>query len=117
MKENKKENIVKGISTEDFPENCVERLSNNSCRRGPLIVSEGYPTDLPRRVVQYIYQILVVSFREQKSFVLKTVFLLSFGLSMCEGVGEDSRHGFGHVDNQVRSCICLSEIVFHDMCT
>ena len=34
MKENKKENIVKGISTEDFPENCVGRLSNNSRRRG-----------------------------------------------------------------------------------
>ena len=30
---------------------------------------------------------------------------------MCEGVGEDSRHGFGHVDIQVRSCICLSVIV------
>ena len=43
---------MKGISTEDFPENCVGRLSNNSCRRGPLIVLEGYPTDFPRRVVQ-----------------------------------------------------------------
>ena len=85
--------------------------------KGPINCFGGYPTDLPRRVVQYIYRILVVSFREQKSFVLKTVFLLPFGLSMCEGVGEDSRHGFGHVDNQVRSCICLSEIVCHDMCT
>ena len=35
MKENKKENIVKGISMEDFSENCVWRLSNNSSRRGP----------------------------------------------------------------------------------
>ena len=35
MKENKKENIVKGILTEDFSENCVRRLSNNSRRRGP----------------------------------------------------------------------------------
>ena len=36
---------------------------------------------------------------------------------MCEGVGEDSRHGIGHVDIQVGSCICLSVIVCHDMCT
>ena len=54
-------------------------------------------------------------FQEQKTFVLKTVFLLAFGLGMCEGVGEDSRHGIGHVDIQVGSCICLSVIVFHDM--
>ena len=36
MKENKKENIVKGISTEDFQKNCVGRLSNNSRRRLPM---------------------------------------------------------------------------------
>ena len=39
---------------------------------------------------------------------MKTVFLLAFGLGMCEGVGEDSRHGIGHVDIQVGSCIYLS---------
>ena len=50
-------------------------------------------------------------FIEQKAFVLKTVFLLAFDLDMCDGVGEDSRHGIGHVDIQVRSCICLSMIV------
>ena len=54
-------------------------------------------------------------FQEQKAFVLKTVFLLAFGLGMCEGVGEDSRHVIGHVDIQVGSCICLSVIVCHDM--
>ena len=36
---------------------------------------------------------------------------------MCEGVGEDSGHGIGHVDIQVGSCIYLSVIVCHDMCT
>ena len=57
-------------------------------------------------------------FQEQKAFVLKTMFFfLAFGLGMCEGVDEDSRHGIGHVDIQVGSCICLSVIVFHDMCT
>ena len=34
------------------------------------------------------YRNSIVSFREQKVFVLKTVFLLAFGLGMCEGVGE-----------------------------
>ena len=109
--------FVKGILTEDFPENCVGRLSNNLRQMGPRIVLEGYPTDSPRRVVQYIYRISVASLLEQKAFVLKTIILLAFGLGMCEGVGEDSRHGIGHVDIQVRSCICLSVIVFHDMCT
>ena len=56
-------------------------------------------------------------FQEQKAFVLKTVFLLAFGLGMCEGVGEDSRHGIGHVHIQVESCICLSVIVCHDKFT
>ena len=63
------------------------------------------------------YRNSVVSFREQKVFVLKIVFLFAFGLGMCEGVGEDSRHGIGHVDIQVGSCIYLSVIVCHDMCT
>ena len=76
--------------------NCFERLSNDS----------------PRRVVQYIYQISVVSFREQKAFVLKTVIFLAFGLGMCKGVSEDSRHGFRHGDIQVGSCICMSVFVF-----
>ena len=86
----------------------------------------GGAHELFRRVIQQIrlgglsnkfYRNSVVSFREQKAFVLKTVILLAFGLGMCEGVAEDSRHGIGHVDIQVRSCICLSVIVFHDMCT
>ena len=56
-------------------------------------------------------------FQEQKAFVLKIIFLLAFGLGMYEGVGEDSRHGIGHIDIQVGSCICFSVIGCHDMCT
>ena len=56
-------------------------------------------------------------FRKQKAFVLKTVILLAFGLGMCEGVGEDSRHEIGHVDIQVGSCIYLNAIGCYDMCT
>ena len=71
----------------------------------------------PWRVVQYIYRISVVNFREQKAFVLKTMILFAFGLGMCEGVGEDSGHGIGHVDIGVDSCNCLDVIFCHDMCT
>ena len=42
-------------------------------------------------------------FQEQIDFVLKTMILLAFGLSICEGVGEDSGHGCGHVDIRVGS--------------
>ena len=71
----------------------------------------------PRRVVQCIYRNSVVSFREQKAFVLKLDILLTFGLGICEGVGEDSGHGIGYVDIRVGSCNCLDVIVCHDMCT
>ena len=39
------------------------------------------------------------------------------GLDMCEGVGEDSRHGIGHVGIQVGSCICLNAFGYHYMST
>ena len=38
-------------------------------------------------------------------------------LGICEGVGEDSRHGIGHVDIQVGSCICLNVFCYHYMYT
>ena len=63
------------------------------------------------------YRNSVVSFREQKAFVLKTVILLAFDLGMCEEVVENSRHEIGHIYIQVGSCIYLSVVVCHDMCT
>ena len=60
-----------------------------------LKIHVGGAHELFRRVIQQIrlrglsnkfYRNLVVSFREQKNFVLKTVILLVFGLGMCEGV-------------------------------
>ena len=64
-------------------------------------------------VVQYFYRNSVVCFREQKAFVLKTVIVLAFGLSICEGVCEDSGHGIGHIDIRVGSCNCLNMFVCH----
>ena len=47
----------------------------------------------------------------------KNDILLAFALGICEGVGEDSGHGIGHVDIRVSSCNCLDVIVCHGMCT
>ena len=74
--------------TSDEDHDCFRELSINS----------------PRRVVQYFYRNLVVSFQEQNAFVVKTgCFYSHIGLGMCEGVGEDSGHGIGHVDIRVGS--------------
>ena len=48
-------------------------------------------------------------------FLLKAIFI--HGISMCEGVSEDSRHRIRHVDIQVGSCICLNVFSCHYMCT
>ena len=56
-------------------------------------------------------------FSRTKSFCFENDVFLAFDLGMCEGVGKDSRYEIGHVDIQVGSCICLSVIVCHDMCT
>ena len=109
--------VVKRISRKIFRKNFLGELSNSSSQRRTHDCFRELPSNSPRRVVQCIYRNSIVSFREQKAFVLETVFLLAFDLGMCEGIGENSRHGIGHVDIQVGSCICLSVIVCHDMCT
>ena len=95
--------FMKGISTEDFSKNYLGELSNSSSRRWTHDCFGEISRNSPRRVVQCIYQNSVVSFREQKAFVLKTVILLAFSLGICEGVGEDPGHGFRHVDIRVGS--------------
>ena len=82
-----------------------------------MTVSENYLTIRLGGLSNRFYRNSVVCFQEQKPFVLKTVFFLTFGLGMCEGVGEDSRHGIGHVNIQVGSCICLSMFGCHYMST
>ena len=70
-----------------------------------------------RRVVhKIIYQNMSTIYIERLStsktniFVLEMIFI--HGTSMCERVGEDSRHGIRHVDIQVDMCklhldVCL----------
>ena len=82
----------------------------------------GGAHELFRRFIQHIrlrglfnkfYRNSVVSFQEQKAFVLKIVILLAFGLGMYEGVGENSRHGIWACRHSSRimyllECDCLS---------
>ena len=109
---------MKGISREDFPKNCLGEWSNSSSRRlthyyfGKMIqqfASQGSPIYLPK---------LGMRFLRTKTFCFENDVFLTFGLGMCGGVGEDSRHGIGHVDIHIGSCICLNVFMLnHCMCT
>ena len=92
--------FVKGISTEDFfeelPWRDVQQITSDEDHDCFRVLS----SNSIKRVVQYFYRNSVVSFREQKAFFFKKknwIFLLAFGLGICEGVGEDLGHGIGHV--------------------
>ena len=104
---------MKGISREDFPKNYLGEWPNSSSRRLThdcfekmikQFASEGSPIYLPK---------LGMMFSRTKTFCFENDVFLAFGLGMCEGVGEDSRHGIGHVDIQVGSCICLNVVMLN----
>ena len=96
--------FVKEISMDDFPENCVGRWFNNYTSKEPMncfgrfsntFASEGSLILLPK---------FGSEFSRTKSFCFENwIFSLAFGLGICEGVGEDSGHGIGHVDIRVGS--------------
>ena len=107
--------VVKGISKKIF-----QRISLDSCLTvhlggGPMTVLNNYPAIRLGGLSNRFYRNSIVSFREQKTFFFENFIFLTFGLGICKGVGEDSRHGIGHVDIQVGSCICLSVFGCHDM--
>ena len=91
--------FVKEISMDDFSDNCVGRWSNNYTSEEPMnclgrfsntFTSEGSPILLPK---------FGSEFSRTNSFCFENwIFLLAFGLGICEGVDEDSGHGIGHVD-------------------
>ena len=56
-------------------------------------------------------------FSRTKIFCFENCIFARIWIGICDGVGEDSRHGIGHVDIQVGSCICLSVFCCHDMGT
>ena len=103
---------MKGISKEDFSENCVGRLSNSSFRMrtndcfgrlSNIFASEGSPIYLPN---------LGSKSSRTKSFFFENNVLLTFGLGMHEGVNEGSRHGSGWVTFSSISCRHLSRNIF-----
>ena len=107
---------MKGFSREDFLKNCLGEWFNSSSWRlthdcfGKMIqqfASEGSPIYLPK---------LGSTLSRTKIFSFENDVFLAFGLGMCEEVGEDLRHGIGHLDIQVGSCICLN-VVMYCMCT
>ena len=70
----------------------------------------GLSNEFYRRLFQWFYiGGSSNGFQKQKSFVLKTVFIHC--KCMCEGVGEDSRHGAWHLDIHVERCMFLLEWV------
>ena len=79
MKE-KNENGCEKNFKEDFSKNCLGEWSNSSSQRKTNDCSDKLSSNSPRRVVKYIYRNSVVCFKEQKAFVLKTVFLLAYWL-------------------------------------
>ena len=83
------ETVQQIISDEDH--DCFGKFSNT-------FASEGSPK---------FYRHSVVYFQEQQVSFENCIFLIH-GLGKCEGVGEDSRHGNGHVEIQVGSRIYLS---------
>ena len=95
--------FMKVISTEDFPKNYLGGTSSRSLQMRTMPVSESYPAirlgDSPIFLPK-----LGSKFSRTKSFCCENYnFYSHIGLGMCEGVGEDSRHGFGHVDIRVGS--------------
>ena len=113
MKENerKMKMVVKGISRTVFRRIALESYPTVHLGGGPMTVLEDYPAIRLGGLSNRFYRNSVVCFREQKPFVL------TFGLGMCERVGDDSRHGIGHVDIQVGSCVFLNVFGCHYMCT
>ena len=79
--ERKMKTVVKGISRKIFRTIALESSPTVHLGGRPMIVlKKKLSSNLPRRVVQYIYRNSVVCFQEQKAFVLKTVFFLAYWL-------------------------------------
>ena len=85
--------VAKEISMDDFPENCVERWSNNYTSEEPMNCLGRFSNTFALKGNSILLPKFGSVFSRTRSFVLKTVILLSFGLGICEGVGKDSRHG------------------------
>ena len=72
----------------------------------------GLSIKLYRSMSNRLYKRLTNGFSKTKIFCFENIFSY-MAKCMCEGVGEDSRHGVGHVDIRVGmyilvlECVCL----------
>ena len=73
-KERKMKMVVKGISRKIFRRIALESCPTVHLGGGPMTVSENYPAIHLGGLSNRFYRNLVVCFREQKPFVLKTVY-------------------------------------------
>ena len=64
--------FVKGISTDDFSENCVGRWSNNYTSEESMNCLGRFSNTFALEGSPIFYRNSVVCFQEQKAFVLKT---------------------------------------------
>ena len=74
MKEKKGKMVVKGISRKIFRRITLESCPIVHLGGRPMTVSENYPVIYLGGLSNRFYRNSVVCFREQKPFVLKTVF-------------------------------------------
>ena len=116
MKENKNENVCEMNFDRRFSGELCWEIVQQFMSEGPMNCFGGLYNRFASEGCPIILLKLGSKFSRRKSFIFKIVFLLAFALGMCEGVGEDLRHGIGPVKIQVGSCIYLSVIVCHDMC-
>ena len=76
--------VVKGISMDDFSENCVGRWSNNYTLEEPMNCLGRFSNTFASEGSQILLPKFGSEFSRTTSFVLKTVILLAFGLGICE---------------------------------
>ena len=94
------------ILSESCPKNCVGNIVQQFTSEGPMNCFGGLPNKFTSEDCPTYYIGGLSSIKTNILFGKKMIFI--HGLGMCEGVGEDSRHGIRHVDIQVGSCICLN---------
>ena len=83
---------------EDFPKNCLRKWSTVHLGGEPMTVRKKMIQQFTSEGCQIYLPKLGSKFSRIKTFCFENCILFAFGLGMCEGVGEDSRHGIGHVN-------------------
>ena len=103
MKENerKMKTVVKGISRKIFRRIALESGPTVHLGGGPMTVSEIIIQQFVSEGSTIYLPKLNSKFSRTKTFCFENYILLAFSLGMCEGAGEDSRHGIGHVDIRI----------------